>query len=249
MPFDTGRVDAESYFWAWANKPPLYISNYLDRKWLDGLLSGGKKIALIGSGPGRELVWLLRDRHEITCIDVDYEALSRGKNAFPESSIKWINQDFRIYCKTSSEKFDLVISLGFTLAYVPSLSEALAELEAILGRDGDLIFSLPNAEHSREKTIAERRRKRGVHGRHSYSVEAVRNSLAGQGYGLVSIRGQRYIADFVGQKVLGRKNSVRVSRALRILRFLESSCSAVLPPRLARVVWVHAKKMEAHSRP
>lgn len=241
---DLGKVSGSHYFQRWASEPVLRLTDSLDQQWFREFLPRPGSTLLLGSGPGRELLWLRAYADAITCVDYDREAIAAGQHMFGSEGIAWLNEDFMTYA-FGDNNFDTALALGLALAYVSDVAEALSVIYRLLKPGGHVILSLPNAEHLHEQGIVEKRNATGVYGRHSFCTLEIDELLCAADFSVVEIRGQRFLLDFVpSSTLLNQDPSLACDSRLRDLVALEQRWSRYCDARAAKLLWAIARKPE-----
>jgi len=110
----------------WGDEPGSLLEKYLKIvKSIDGI-----NVLDVGSGEGKNAVWLAKNGARVVAVDLSQKAISNGFEKFGNvEGVRFVNSDIRSLLPMK-EKFDLVVSYGFfhCLRDAKEISSILASL-------------------------------------------------------------------------------------------------------------------------
>jgi ubiquinone/menaquinone biosynthesis C-methylase UbiE len=229
---------ADRYFAIWDNYPIQKFTTKIESILMDEVITPSSKVLLLGSGGGRELPVLLKNRCEITAIDISPQMLAAGRARYPEAGVCWIEADLH-HLPSSLVGFDTAVCLGAVFNYLHNPSAFLLNTYRSLKPGGNLIIAVINAMHPSEKKMRTEFPDGRV--RQLYDLPAIKYFLKSAGFRVVSDRGVRFLVDLLPAE--WNRNDVNEQTHLGILEkmlHLEERLCELLPSAQGKFILIHA---------
>ena len=108
---------------------------------IDAMASRGSRILDAGSGTGRVAASLAARGHRVAAVDIDPQLVDYARDRYADSGVEWSVGDLAADDEVPEGPFNLIVSAGNVLAFIPDAAhrQALGVLASRLTGDGRLV--------------------------------------------------------------------------------------------------------------
>ncbi len=226
------------YFEIWDTYPIQRFMHEVETRWLDDLVAEEARVAVLGSGGGRELPPLLKKHCRITAIDISQVMLDRGREHFGDDGIEWVQADLA-ELPEFAEAFDVAVMLGGVVNYLPDPSICLQNVRDRLALGALLIIGSINLDHPSE--VRPRYEIPDGRVRALYRKQELVAMCEAAGFRVEEQRGIRYFVDQLPPEWLRGEAAADAVGIVEATLRLEAQLVGRLPPDRAKFIWTIAR--------